>query len=266
MKIFLSADIEGTCGIAHWDETEQGKNGYQHFAEQMTREVAAACEGAVTAGATELMIKDAHDTARNLNPQALPRCARIFRGWGRHPYSMMAGLDKSFDGALFTGYHAWAGSDHNPLAHTMNLGVSELTINGMPGSELLINCLTCAYEDVPVYFVSGDAGLCAWVQTVNPNIVTVPVSRGEGNGSISIHPDVAVERIRETVAGALKGPRADYLFPLPESFEVEVRYRDHFAAKRAGFYPGATQVGAHTVRYRADDYLQVLTFFSFVLS
>ena len=24
-RVFISADIEGTCGIAHWDETELGK-------------------------------------------------------------------------------------------------------------------------------------------------------------------------------------------------------------------------------------------------
>ena len=44
-RIFLSADIEGTCGIAHWDETELGKPDYEPFRRQMTREVAAACEG-----------------------------------------------------------------------------------------------------------------------------------------------------------------------------------------------------------------------------
>ena len=41
-RIFLSADIEGTCGIAHWDETELGKPDYEPFRRQMTREVAAA--------------------------------------------------------------------------------------------------------------------------------------------------------------------------------------------------------------------------------
>ena len=50
-KIFLSADIEGTCGIAHWDETSKGHADYPHFANQMSREVAAACEGALAAGA-----------------------------------------------------------------------------------------------------------------------------------------------------------------------------------------------------------------------
>ncbi|MEG2860341.1 MAG: M55 family metallopeptidase [Clostridia bacterium] len=265
MKIFISADIEGTAGIAHWDETEQGKHLYDHFALQMTREVVAACEGAIAAGADELFIKDAHDSARNIDPDCLPECAKIFRGWGRHPYSMMAGLDHSFDGVFFTGYHSGAGSDENPLAHTMNGNILKLDINGLGGSELLINCLTAAYEHVPVYCVCGDAGLCDWVTHVNPNIQTVPVCEGFGNGSISIQPALAVKRIRETTERALRLPRESCLFPLPEAFDVTVEYRPHFMAKRAGFYPGAEQVGPRTVRFHANNYFDVLTFFSFVL-
>ena len=67
-KLFISADIEGTSGIAHWDETEKSKaHDYDYFAAQMTREVCAACEGAHDAGAEEIVVKDAHDTGRNVN-------------------------------------------------------------------------------------------------------------------------------------------------------------------------------------------------------
>ena len=45
MKLFISSDIEGTCGINDWDETEIGKPGYDRFALQMSREVSAACSG-----------------------------------------------------------------------------------------------------------------------------------------------------------------------------------------------------------------------------
>ena len=46
MRLYLSADIEGTCGIADWAETERATmDDYRPFAAQMTAEVAAACEG-----------------------------------------------------------------------------------------------------------------------------------------------------------------------------------------------------------------------------
>ena len=78
MKIFVSSDMEGTAGVCHWDEVSKGQDLYEHFARQMSREVAAACEGALAAGADEILVKDAHDSARNINPEMLPRQARIF--------------------------------------------------------------------------------------------------------------------------------------------------------------------------------------------
>ena len=52
MKVFLSADIEGTCGICAWPETDRATPfDYTPFQQQMTREVAAACRGALAAGA-----------------------------------------------------------------------------------------------------------------------------------------------------------------------------------------------------------------------
>ena len=76
MRVYLNADIEGTCGIADWAETERATmDDYRPFAAQMTAEVAAACEGAVAAGAEEIVVKDAHDSARNLDGSRLPRPA-----------------------------------------------------------------------------------------------------------------------------------------------------------------------------------------------
>lgn len=264
-KLFISADFEGTAGVAHWDETEPGKLLYDHFAKQMSREVAAACEGALNAGYDEVFVKDAHDTARNIDPTMLPMQTRIFRGWGSHPFSMMAGIDESFSGAVFTGYHSAAGTDVNPLSHTMTTKNNFVTINGELCSELMMNSLTAAYVGVPVYCVCGDKGLCDWIQSVNPNIETVAVSEGFGNGSISIHPDLAVQRIRETVERAVRKNPADCMFPMPEHFHVEINYVKHPAAASASWYPGCVLRDAKTIAFDADDYMDVLRLIHFVL-
>ena len=116
MKVFLSADIEGTCGICDWSETERSTpNDYTIYQKQMNREVNAACLGALAAGAEGVYVKDAHDSARNLDPMQLPEQIRIHRGWSGDPLSMMSGLDSdSFDAVFFTGYHAWASCPGNP--------------------------------------------------------------------------------------------------------------------------------------------------------
>ena len=72
MKVFISADIEGTAGIAHWNEADRTHPDWAEFRALMTGEVVAACEGARAAGATEVVIKDAHDSGRNLLHDRLP--------------------------------------------------------------------------------------------------------------------------------------------------------------------------------------------------
>ena len=264
-KIFLSADIEGTCGIAHWDETLPGRADYPRFQDQMTREVAAACAGFSQSGVEEIFVRDAHDTARNLKAEALPEYVRLFRGWGKDPRCMMSGIAESFGGAAFTGYHSGAGWAGNPLSHTMNLQVREIQINGESAAELMINSLTASYYGVPVLLLTGDEGLCAWMGEHCPGTVTVPVSQGVGNGSISIHPEEALRRIQEGAARAAKQHPAQCLFPMPEHFAVETAYQRHFDARNASFYPGAKQLSPCVVRYESDDWMDCLTFFHFCL-
>lgn len=267
-RIYISADIEGTCGIAHWDETEIGKPGYDSFRRQMTAEVRAACEGAQAGGSDGVYIKDAHDSARNLIPGELPEGIQLFRGWGSDLHSMVSGLDASFSGVIFTGYHSSSNTDASPLAHTMNLGNTSVRINGIQASEMVINAFAAAYYDVPLLMVTGDLGVCEQAKRLNPNIVTVPVQQGRGNGTVSIHPAEAVRHIRAAAEQAVRDGLAHpekYRIDLPNKFDVEIEYRLHQNARRAGFYPGAKQVGPRTVRYSSDAYYDVLRFFLFCL-
>ena len=263
MKLFISADIEGTTGITLWDETENGHARYRYFQEQMTREVDAACRGAMDAGCSDILIKDAHDSACNLIPTMLPEEIRLYRGWGSDIMSMMAGLEKGCDGVFFTGYHSGAGMDTNPLSHTMSTRNNYVRINGIIAPELMINSLTAAYLGVPVRLVTGDRGLCEWMRNINPRIETVAVSEGHGRGSISIHPARAVRLIREAACRAMKQDPEECRFPLPEHFIVEISFKDHYRARNA--YPGLVQTGPAEVRYEAEDWMEVLRMLDFVL-
>lgn len=265
MKLFISADIEGTAGIVSWQETEPGTPYYPHFADEMTKEVRSACEGAAEAGAEEILVKDAHNTARNIDPSGLPEIVRILRGWTSSPLSMMDGLDKSFNAAAMVGYHSSCATNGNPLAHTMNTGNEWITLNGKIMSEFMMNAYTAAYYGVPTIFVSGDRLLCESARELIPNITAVPVSEGIGNASVSIHPAAAQKAIREGMRRAAEKDPAQCLPELPKTFEVKVRFHAHPRAYHASFYPGAKAVGMKEVSFSADDYFDVLRFFLFVL-
>jgi len=252
MKVYISADIEGITGVTSWTETELGKHEHKLFADQMTKETVAACEGAIAIGAKEILIKDAHDSARNIDFTKIPKCAKIIRGWTNTPDSMVAGLDESFDAAIFIGYHSGAGFDGNPLSHTMSLSTNYIRINGELASEFVIHSYLAAKYGVPVVFLSGDKELCETAKKFNRGIETLAVKEGVGGATISINPELACQLIKEGVTKALKHVSACKI-EIPDIFDVEICYRDHNKAKKASYFPGVSQTGPYTVRYRAKD-------------
>jgi len=264
-KLFISADMEGTCGASTWDDVTKGKTDYQKFAERMSREVGAACEGALEGGMDFVMVRDAHDSARNIDWSFLPKQVQLMRGWGQDPLCMMTGIDESYHGAVFTGYHDAAGSGESPLAHTMSLGISWISLNGEPLSEAQINAYTAARHQVPLLAISGDSGICGKMRLMIPALKTVEVNRGTGNLVLSIHPEKALSQIREAVKQACSEPREDYLLKLPDSFRLDVRFRDHAKAYQSGFYRGVKRLDAHTLRYEAEDWYEVLRMMHFCL-
>lgn len=263
MKIFISADIEGITGVTHWDETELDKAENAVSREQMTAEVLAACEGALQAGATEIWVKDAHDSARNLIASKLPQEVRLIRGWSPHPLMMMENLDQTFQAAAMIGYHSRAGANTSPLAHTLTGAIIRISINDHEASEFLINTYSAALLKVPVVFVSGDLGLCTEIAEFNPNIGTVAVKQGIGNSTISIHPKLATQRIREGMTKALQGELVKCRVDLPTRFAVNIQFKDHVKARLYSFYPGAVLKDAVTVHFEHEDYFEVLRFLLF---
>ena len=265
MKVYISVDMEGICGTTSWDDVTKGKVDYPEFQQQLTREVIAACEGAFAAGATNIVINDAHDTGRNLIAAELPLNTQLIRGWSYHPYMMMQELDSSFDAALLIGYHSFAGSGGNPLFHTMATRIASITLNGQPVSEFLISSYTAALEQVPLAFVSGDKEICEHAVDILPGIETVAVKSGVGKSTINLHPQTVCDNIKTTVKAALTGDLLKSQFTLPEWFDVKIAYKESYDAYKSSFYPGAELISPVTIRFKTDHYFEMLRFFLFVL-
>lgn len=265
-KIFMSVDIEGVCGVTDWDETEKNKSDYEEFREQMTREVAAACEGALQAGATEIVVRDAHDSARNIIAANLPEQVRLIRGWSGHPYCMMHGLDSSFDAAIMLGYHAGGGHAGNPLSHTMtNSCATSISINGLRVTEFYINALVASLEAVPVVFVSGDKAICDEARSQISGVGTCSTKGGIGGSTISIHPQKACHDIRQGVMNVLLTGSNCPSIEIPEKLSVEIGFITPALAYKNSFYPGAKLGDNNVVFFETDKLWEMLCFFQFVL-
>ena len=267
MKVYISADMEGITGVTHWDEVDHNKPAvYTQFQERMTKEVAAACEGATQAGAKEIWVKDAHYSGRNILSEHLPKNVKLIRGWSGHPYSMVQELDDSFDALLMVGYHSMAGQSGNPLAHTMSSSkLDSVFINGQQTSEFFLHGNIAAKHGVPLVFVSGDAGLCEEVKDVSPNTTTHATMVGVGDSTISIQPEESRQAIREKVNSALCGDLKKCVWDQPDSFSLQVRFIKQQFAHRASHYSGAQLKDAKTVIYTATDYDDIMRFMLFTV-
>ena len=266
MKIFISADIEGVTGVTDWMETRLNEPDHREASYQMTKEVESACKGINKLGDSEILIKDAHDSARNIDHRELPKNTRLIRGWSGEYCSMMQGLDGSYDGVVFIGYHSPVRSGENPLAHTLNGSVLEnISLNGETLSEFRLNSYLAAYYQVPVVFLSGDRGICQEAKRLNENIEVLAVKEGLGNSTINIHPDLAREKIEYLVEKALSKDLAKNQIELPDEFVLEVRYKEHGLLEKRKNYPGAEEIDSKTLKLVFDSFIDLAKAISFLV-
>ncbi len=255
MKVFISADLEGTAGVVSWDQTRPSDKDYNAAVELMVGEVNAAIEGALEGGATEIVVCDSHNTMRNLRPTLLHPAAQLNSGGGK-PFSMMQGIDESFDAAFFTGYHAMVG-DGGVLNHTYWDGVvSAARLSGRPVGETGINAAVAGYHGVPVALVTGDAALAAETTALLGDVEVAVVKTATGRYSAtSVHPSVAQERIRAAAQRALVriGEMEPFTLDPPVTLDLGVFHTSQM--DRIALIPGIERTGPRTMRFVHEDYL-----------
>ena len=261
LKVFISVDMEGVSGLIHWDETEEGGADYPLFRKLMTAEANAAIAGALDAGATEIVVRDAHGSARNILPDLLRPEARLIREWNS-PLSMMEGIDRTFDAVVFIGYHARAGTPNAVLKHTMSLSLFDVILNGVRVPEAAWNAAIAGYFDVPVVFLSGDSAIGRQIQEIIGPIETVAVKEGMGPAASMVHPVKSQEMIQKGVAAALRNLKATKPYKPAAPYKLEIVFTDENLARRASLVPGATRTGERSVAFTSSDLLEIVADFS----
>lgn len=260
LKVFISVDMEGITDVINRDETGSSGSDYQYYRTLMTKEVNAAIEGASEGGAAEIIVRDAHGSARNIIPEELSPKAKLIRDWSGGPFGMMEGIDKTFDAVLFVGYHAKAGTKDATLDHTMSGSIYDLRVNGVSLPEAGWNGLIAGYYDVPVVFIAGDKAVCEQGRKILGDVETVAVKEGIGEASLNLHPEKSRELIKAGVKRALG--RLDDFKPLKYQppYAIEIQFKNERQAYRASWYPGAKRVGDWGVSYASNDFLDLMRF------
>jgi len=264
LKVFISVDMEGITGVVNWEDVSRTGKDYDYFRRIMSLEANAAVEGALAAGATEIVVRDSHGSARNIMPDLLNPQARLLRDWSGGPLSMMEGIDDTFDAAIFIGYHAKAGTPDALLDHTSSGNVTDVSINGVSLPEAGYNALIAGSFGVPVVFVAGDRAICNQVEQLFGTVETVAVKEGIGSAALNLHPGVTREQIRSGVESALLDLGRFQPYDLGAPYTLVLTMKDEVVVYNGSFYPGAQRTGEWELTFTADDIIDVMTAYSFM--
>ncbi len=226
-RIFMTTDIEGVGGVNNWNEqTAPGQRRFEESRRLLTAEVNAAVQGALDAGASEVVIWDGHGGSRTLSVEDMLPGARLIQGEPTPPDFYMG--EGHFDGLIIMGQHAKAGA-HGLLAHSQSRNVKDITINGRSVGEAGQEAAIAGYFKIPVIMLSGDQAACDEILAIQPKAETIATKRlvGKGSSLSPSHAEVlqqirqaarrAVQRIPEFSPWVIEGPIEMRFEFLPET-------------------------------------------------
>ena len=265
LKIFISADMEGVVGAVTAEQLRPGGFEYERFRGFMTAEVNAAIEAAREAGATEIVVADSHGNGQNLLIERLPDDVTLVRSWPRE-FRMMGGIDDSFDGVIFLGYHAGTANMEGVRAHTFSsANITGLKLNGIEMSEGSMNAAIAGHLGVPVIMVSGDDVAVAEVQAVIGDVEGAVVKRAMGfHSAESLTPEAAYEVIRTSTAAAISRIEDFEPYVLDTPIVMELSLKHYQPVELLGYLSNVERIDSHTIRYTGEDIRDVSNFLLFV--
>ncbi|SDQ39459.1 M55 family metallopeptidase [Thermostaphylospora chromogena] len=262
MKVYLSVDMEGVTGLTDPEEMHAGGRGYERGCELMTGDANAAIAGLCAAGATSVLVNDAHGSTKNLRIDLLDPRATLVRGPGK-PMRMAQGLDESHRAACFIGYHARAGVTHGVLNHTwMGKEIQNVYLNGEVCGETRLVASFAGHIGVPVILVTGDEAVCEEARELLGDVETVAVKKGVDKFAAELlPPSVAAERIQAAATRALN--RLTDFSPLrvEPPYVLGVEWNSTAIASACALIPGVKAAGPRHTEFATDDFSQIMALF-----
>lgn len=254
MKLFISIDMEGISGIIDvtYCDPVHGIN-YDRGRKFMTGDANAVIEAALESGVTDILVADSHDNMRNVLLESLHPKARLLSGTSRD-YSMMQGLDSSYDAAIFVGYHSRHGMP-GVLSHTMSGVIKNMFINGQVVGEFGFNALFAGLCGVPVIMVSGDNFIAEEAKALIPGISTAVVKEAVSRTSaICLSLADAQAELKAKTKEALAKVKEIKPFVVEAPFEMRIEFSHSGQAEMAALVPGSEyHVGSTEVSYQIKD-------------
>jgi len=265
LKVHISVDMEGIAGTVTGDQLSPTGFEYGRFREFMTREALSAVQAAKAAGATEVVVADAHGNGENLLIEQFPADVRIIRSWPRK-LGMVAGIDDGVDAAIFIGYHAGTNNPAGVRAHTFSsANLTRVALNGTNVTEGSWNAAVAGQFNVPVVMMSGDDAAIAEVRKALGNIEAAETKRSLGFHSAStLTPPAAATLVGERVRAAF-GRLQDFKpYKVQTPVTVDVSFKNYLPAEILAYLPLFERTDSHSIRFRAKDMAEASAIMQFI--
>jgi len=255
LKVFIVSD-HGIGSVVSDLQAVPGSAQYQVYRHLMTEEVNAAIRSALAIGATEIMVADSHAHMQNIIVEELNPVAKLVRG-GPRPLCMMEGIDKSFDAVIFIGGHARTGTRYAVREHSFGHDYLNIWVNDILVNEFIFNSVIAGYFDVPVVLATGDEAFTRQMKEFLPNIETVTVMKGVGQGAITIHPSKSRALIEKKTTDALKRLSSFKPVKLSPPYTLKIEFAHVHFAELVSWIPGVKMENDRTISFTTEDFLQI---------
>jgi len=248
MRIFISADMEGITGLVDAEDVQPGGRDYERGRLAMTEDVNAAVRGALRAGASEIVVNDAHGPMRNLMTGTLHPEARLIRGKPKI-MGMIEGLTSDYDALVCVGYHSRAGA-HGVLSHSfMGHEIEDMWLDGRATGEIGLVHAAAAALGVPLAALTGDDAACSEATAWDETVATTPVKYVRSRFAAELRPETEARKaIEDTVAAALATTETRTTERSDETATLAVRWQSSTVAETLLGIPGVTAVDPRTVQ------------------
>ncbi len=266
-KIYISVDMEGIGAIVSSAQTSSGQFEYGKGRKLMTDEVNAAIEGCLEAGAGEIVVSDSHGNAQNLIPDELHEAALLIRSFPR-TLLQMEGIDDTFDGVVFIGYHPKEGTPQANLSHTIwGSKIFEIKINGEPVSEATFNASVAGHFNVPVIMVAGDQNVAKEaLDTFGPVETVITKESLAWLSAVSRHPRLICEEIKEKSKESVQRIKEMKPYIIKPPIKMELTFKHIYDAEAFSYLPWVKRVGGKTILVESDNIVDINRFLTALFS
>jgi D-amino peptidase len=257
-KIFVSIDMEGIGGVVATPQVEElGSSLYEEARRLMAGEANAVIEGVNKAGGLAV-IGDSHWKMLNIPIELLKGNFQLACGEDRM-LSMLGGLDETYDGVMFVGYHARFGAPYAIMDHTYSPTVLyRLRINGKEVGEAELNAAIAGHYNIPVLMVAGDSTTTEAARAVfGENLATVATKKALGRFSAICEPPEKVRKeLARTAYAAVKSiKKYGCLYQVKPPIEFEYTWNSTAMAEACSWMPQAQRTAERMTTHTCDNYI-----------